>query len=132
MTLAQLDANSRSPDEKVLVAYSFMAALNNRGIDLFQCVYMPLFKRAMSEYAKQSPGGKDIDIKKMFLDMYGIDVPIYSVRLMLKTLNKRCQAKRKNKHRFHSTKATQLSRLGNTVSLSLKMSIWPKRETPMP
>lgn len=44
--------------EKILVAYSFMAALNERTIDLFDSVYMPLFKRAMSEYSKNAGAGK--------------------------------------------------------------------------
>ena len=72
--------------DRDLVAYAFMASLNDGSKDLMRTVFMPMFKRAISEYSTSAPGGKDIDAKQAFLNMYGLDVPIYTIRRMLQDL----------------------------------------------
>lgn len=70
------------------VAYAFMAALNNREGDLVRDVYLPMFCRALSSYSQTIHGGKDTDAKAAFVDMYGIDMPVYMVRQMLRLMEK--------------------------------------------
>lgn len=84
------DAQRRvvNDSEQVLVSYAFMASLNNGSADLLDDVYMPMFKRAISRYSQQKPGGKDIDAKQAFEEMYGIEVPVYTVRQMLRKLER--------------------------------------------
>ncbi len=81
-----MSANDGSQNDRDLVAYAFMCALNNGSKDLMHTVFMPMFKRAISKYSTNSRGGKDTDAKHIFLSMYGIDVPIYTIRLMLRKL----------------------------------------------
>ncbi|MEO6177053.1 MAG: hypothetical protein ABIP27_18005 [Flavobacterium circumlabens] len=70
-----------------LTAYCFLAALTETKSDLYQGVYIPIIKRALSLYNLQGKEyGKDIDIQEMLKELYGIDVPIIVIRQLLKAV----------------------------------------------
>lgn len=85
-------------EDKLLTSYSFIASLNENGEDIYETVYIPLFKRAMSIYAKTSTSGKDTDIQKVILDEYGITVPLIITRNLIVAIGK--ELSRKEKERF--------------------------------
>jgi hypothetical protein len=62
--------------QNVLSAYCFLAALTENNNDLYNHVYVPMCKRALSEYSsKGHEFGTHLDIKEIILEMYGINVP---------------------------------------------------------
>lgn len=74
--------------DKVLTSYNLMATLNSISANLFTGVYLPLFKRALSRYGQSCNAGKDVDIQESFKSEYGIAIPIYTVRSLLKMVEK--------------------------------------------
>ena len=69
----------------ILTGYSFLAALNETGADMYNAVYVPMCKRAVSLYAskcKQNHGTAP-DIKLIINDEYGIDVPILVTKKLI-------------------------------------------------
>lgn len=62
--------------QNILSAYCFLAALTENNNDLYNHVYVPMCKRALSEYSRKGKDyGTHLDIKETILRMYGIDVP---------------------------------------------------------
>lgn len=69
----------------ILTSYSFLASLNETGTDMYNAVYVPMCKRAVSLYAskcKQNHGTAP-DIKLIINDEYGIDVPILVTKKLI-------------------------------------------------
>lgn len=70
-----------------LTAYCFLAALTETKNDLYQGVYIPIVKRALSQYSLNGKEfGQDTDIQELLKDLYGIDVPIIVIRQLLKAV----------------------------------------------
>lgn len=61
----------------LLTSYSFLAYLSENDADIYKTVYLPLFKRALSHFAKTNTRGSDVDIQKIVEEKYGIRVPIF-------------------------------------------------------
>jgi len=62
--------------QNILSAYCFLASLTENNNDLYNHVYVPMCKRALSEYSRSGKEyGTHLDIKDAILKMYGIDVP---------------------------------------------------------
>lgn len=86
--------------EQLLTTYSFFAALTENSTDIYRTVYIPICKRALSLYAKQSNCGSDEDIRKIISTEYGINVPLLIIRKLLKSIVNDLSRKDKNKFAF--------------------------------
>ena len=63
-------------NQNILSAYCFLAALTENNNDLYNHVYVPVCKRALSKYSNSGKDyGTHLDIKEIIIEMYGIDVP---------------------------------------------------------
>jgi hypothetical protein len=70
--------------ENVLTGYCFLAALTEQQSDLYNHVFVPICKRALSLYSLTGgTHGKATDIKDIILNEYGIDVPIVMVKRLI-------------------------------------------------
>lgn len=68
-----------------LDSYNFLATLTEQGRDLFKTVYIPICKRTLSFYSKsRKEFGSDTDIQDLFLELYGLNVPLTVVRQLLR------------------------------------------------
>jgi len=74
--------------DKLLISYCFIAALNNNEENLFNSVYLPLCKRALSSFSVTQEYGKATDLRSKMLDLYGINVPLYTTRQMIRAIEK--------------------------------------------
>lgn len=59
-------------NKNTLTSYAFLAALNENGTDLYNAVYLPLCKRALTIHTKENTHGTDNDIKKSFKANLGL------------------------------------------------------------
>lgn len=79
-------------NDNLLTSYSFLAALSENQTDIYNTVYLPLFKRAISSYASKNNSkssiiqGIDTDIQSIIIEEYGLDIPILIVRKLIKTV----------------------------------------------
>ncbi len=87
-------------NENLLSSYSFLAALSENDSDIYKTVYLPLFKRAISLFAKNKTVGTDIEIQKVVEAEYGITAPILIVRKLIKTVAKDLSRKERNISNF--------------------------------
>lgn len=98
--------------ENNLVAYAFLATLNNNSQDLFQGVYIPICLKALSEYSRWqrqigSSGtfqGKDTDIQRLVYELYGLNIPQLIVRRMLASIATTWSKNERQKHGFNYQK----------------------------
>jgi len=69
----------------ILTAYSFLAALIENNNDLYNKVYVPICKRALSYYNKEfgNKSGTWTDIRDIILNEYGINVPQVIVKQLI-------------------------------------------------
>ena len=80
--------------QDILTSYCFLAALTENQNDLYNHVYVPICKRALSLYSlRGSIYGTAQDIQEIIQNEYGVNVPILLVRKLivsvLKSLSKR-------------------------------------------
>lgn len=74
-------------NENILSAYSFLAALTENQNDLYNHVYVPICKRALSLYSLQGKThGVLENIQSIILNEYGIDVPILVVKKLVRAV----------------------------------------------
>lgn len=67
-----------------LTNYCFLAALTENQNDLYNHVYVPICKRALSLYSLRGAAqGTSQDIQEIIKQEYGIDVPIIIVRKLI-------------------------------------------------
>lgn len=85
---------------KLLTAYSFLAALNENSSDIYDAVYLPLCKRAISHYAQKHNSGKAVDIQETMKQQYGIVIPIVLVRKLIIAVQKSLSRSTKTKFKF--------------------------------
>lgn len=70
--------------QNTLTNYCFLAALTENQNDLYNHVYVPICKRALSLYSlRGATQGKAQDIQEIIKQEYGIDVPIIIVRKLI-------------------------------------------------
>ena len=87
--------------ENILTGYCFLAALTENQNDLYNQVYIPICKRALSLY---SLGGKThgtaSDIKTIVANEYGIDVPVVIIKKLINATFKSLSNKARKKYSF--------------------------------
>jgi hypothetical protein len=87
--------------DNVLTGYCFLAALTENQNDLFNHVFVPICKRALSLYSfRGATHGKASDIKNIILEEYGIDIPIQMVRKLTTASYKSFSSRSKKKTNF--------------------------------
>lgn len=86
--------------EKLLVSYSFLAALSENDSDIYKTVFLPLFKRSLYLFSKKNNKGKDVDIQEIVDKEFGISVPILIVRKLIKAVAKDLSRKEKSTSNF--------------------------------
>jgi len=84
-----------------LTAYCFLAALTETKNDLYQGVYIPIIKRALSQYSLYGQEyGQDTDIQDILNNLYGIEVPLIVIRQLLKAVETNMSRKEKGESGF--------------------------------
>ena len=87
--------------ENILAGYCFLAALTENKNDLYNQVYIPICKRALSLY---SLGGKThgsaSDIKIIVANEYGIDVPLVIIKKLINATFNSLSNKARKKYNF--------------------------------
>lgn len=89
-------------EDKILTSYSFIASLHETGTDIYQAVYLPLSKRAMSLYAQQHTDGHASDIQRIIQEEYGINIPLIITQKLIKTIEKKLSKREKEKFAFRT------------------------------
>lgn len=70
--------------ENILTGYCFLAALTENQNDLYNQVYIPICKRALSLYSlEDKTHGTVNDIKTLIEEEYGISVPTLVVKKLI-------------------------------------------------
>jgi hypothetical protein len=88
-------------NQNILSAYCFLAALTENNNDLYNHVYVPICKRALSEYSKRGKEfGTNIDIKEIILEIYGIDVPESIVCKLIRVVEVSMSRRQKDSLKF--------------------------------
>jgi len=89
-------------NENILAGYCFLAALTENQNDLFNHVYVPICKRALSLYSLNgSTHGNAADIKELIKSEYGIDVPHIMVKKLINATFKSLSNRAKRKYSFN-------------------------------
>ncbi|MBL4672326.1 MAG: hypothetical protein JKX81_08685 [Arenicella sp.] len=85
----------------ILTAYCFLAALTENQNDLFNHVYVPICKRALSLYSLNgATHGNSSDIKSLINDEYGIDIPSIMITKLINASFKSLSNRSKRKFDF--------------------------------
>lgn len=87
-------------NKNTLTSYSFLAALNENGTDLYNAVYLPLCKRALAIHTKENTHGTSNDIKKVMKDEFGVDMPLLVVQKLIVAIANGMSRKQKEKSDF--------------------------------
>ena len=88
-----------SNNENILSGYCFLAALTENQNDLYNNVYVPICKRALSLYSlKGGTHGTANDIKQLIKSEYGIDVPHLVVKKLINATFKSLSNRARNKY----------------------------------
>jgi hypothetical protein len=107
--------------ENKLTSYNFLAALTENGKDLFNTVYVPICKRAMSSYSQKGKEyGADTDIQDEILSLYGLKVPITITRQLIKASIKSFTRKEK--------KETSIEIFENGKNFKMKIFVFNRYE----
>lgn len=86
-------------NSKRLSAFCFLAALTENGRDLYNDVYVPICKRALSYHCShKSKSGLYTDLQDTIIELYGIIVPESIISLLLKKIQKSLSAKEQAKY----------------------------------
>lgn len=82
-----------------LSAFCFLASLTETGRDLYNDVYVPICKRALSYHcAHKSKSGLYTDLQRTIIELYGIIVPESIISLLLKRIQKSFSTKEQEKY----------------------------------
>ena len=93
-------------NDNLLTSYSFLAALSENQTDIYNTVYLPLFKRAISSYASKNNSkssiihGIDTDIQSIIIEEYSLDIPILIVRKLIKKVATSLSKKERSSSNF--------------------------------
>jgi predicted nucleic acid-binding protein len=89
-------------NENILTGYCFLAALTENKNDLYNHVYVPICKRALSLYSlKGGTHGNASDIKSLIKSEYGIDVPQLVVKKLINAAFKSLSNRARKKYSFN-------------------------------
>ena len=110
-------------ENNLLTSYCFLSALTESNSDLFQGVYIPIVKRALSLYNKiGNEYGQDTDIQNLILDEYGISVPLVVLRQILKAMENQMSRKEKGKTGFSTLENGKSFKIEKFTFLDLEES----------
>lgn len=86
----------------ILTSYSFLASLNETGTDMYNAVYVPMCKRAVSLYAskRKQNHGTALDIKQIISEEYGIDIPILVTKKLISAVANSLSRREKERFKF--------------------------------
>jgi hypothetical protein len=88
-------------NDNILTGYCFLAALTENENDLYNHVFVPICKRALSLYSlRGATHGNSTDIKNLIQEEYGIDIPTTMVRKLINSTYKSLSNKLKEQHKF--------------------------------
>lgn len=74
-------------NQNLLTAYSFLSALTENRNDLYNNVFVPICKRALSLYLDQrKTHGSIQDIQEIFMNEFGMSVPLAVIKKLLKSV----------------------------------------------
>lgn len=91
--------NDTETNSTRLSAFCFLASLTETGRDLYNDVYVPICKRALSYHcAHKSKSGLYSDLQSTIIELYGINVPESIISLLLKRIQKSFSAKEQDKY----------------------------------
>jgi len=89
-------------NENILTGYCFLAALTENQNDLYNHVYVPICKRALSLYSlRGGTHGNANDIKQLIKSEYGIDVPQMVVKKLINATFKSLSNRARKKYSFN-------------------------------
>ncbi|MCR6639670.1 MAG: hypothetical protein NVV82_11985 [Sporocytophaga sp.] len=89
-------------NENILTGYCFLAALTENQNDLYNQVYIPICKRALSLYSlRGKTHGSAADIKSIISEEYGIDVPLLIIKKLINATFKSLSNKARKKYNFN-------------------------------
>lgn len=83
-------------DNTLLTAYSFLAALTENNNDIYNAVFVPLCKRALSSIAQLKKQGSADDVRSTLKNEYGLDVPVTIVRDIIVRVGAKQSRKERN------------------------------------
>lgn len=94
-------------DEKKIIAYSFLAYLNNDNMgNGFNDIFIPLVKRTLSKLCSNNTCmGLITDIKDKFQELYGLDIPYPVLKEILKSISIEINKSGKGKMALYSDNA---------------------------
>jgi hypothetical protein len=91
-----------SNNDNILTGYCFLAALTENQNDLYNHVYVPICKRALSLYSlRGGTHGNANDIKQLIKSEYGIDVPQLVVKKLINATFKSLSNRARKKYSFN-------------------------------
>lgn len=91
-----------SNNDNILTGYCFLAALTENQNDLYNHVYVPICKRALSLYSlRGGTHGNSNDIKQLIKSEYGIDVPQLVVKKLINATFKSLSNRARKKYSFN-------------------------------
>jgi len=98
----KLTETTVNKNENILTGYCFLAALTENQSDLYNQVYIPICKRALSLYSlRLKTYGNATDIKSIIVEEYGIDVPVLIVKKLINATFKSLSNRAKKKYNFN-------------------------------
>jgi hypothetical protein len=108
--------------DAVNAAFSFLAALAGNNADLYNQVYVPICKRALSLYNSKPGGtsGKWSDIKDVILSEYGINVPQIIIKQLINSVYKSLSNNEKKKCDFQVFSNGDSFQIGKYTFLDLE------------
>lgn len=87
-------------NNNTLTGYCFLASLTENQNDLYNHVYVPICKRALSKFSINKDYGAAEDIKNIINKDYGIDVPIIIIKKLIRAVESNLSRKLKEKINF--------------------------------
>ncbi|KOS07404.1 hypothetical protein AM493_16160 [Flavobacterium akiainvivens] len=100
-------------NNNTLTGYCFLASLTENQNDLYNHVYIPICKRALSKFSIHGDYGSAEDIQEIINEDYGIQVPIIIIRKLIRAVESVLSRKLKEKINF------QVLANGNNFRISI-------------
>jgi len=108
-------------NENALSAYCFLSALTENQNDLYNQVYVPICKRALSLYSLNGhTHGQVSDIKALIFSEYGIDVPMSILQNLIRAVEKQMSKKDKTNADFKIFEKGKSFQIGHYVFSELE------------
>lgn len=111
-------------NQNLLTAYSFLAALTENQNDLYNNVYIPICKRALSLYsAKKKSHGALSDIQDVIAEEFGIQIPSAVIKRLLRGVSQQMSNREKATSSFTLFENGQHFSIGRYAFLDLEFKL---------